>query len=114
MLIEDDQTMLSLLHTLLEMEGFEVHQLDNFSNIIKEVKQVKPDALLMDVHLEDYNGIKILEQLKADQELKELKVIMSSGMDFAHQSMDKGANDFILKPYMPDELITKIQQLLGS
>lgn len=113
MLIEDDQTMLSLLHTLLEMEGYEVHELDKFTNIVDEIKKVKPDALLMDVHLEDVDGLEILDQLKTDQELKELKVIMSSGMDFSHQSMDKGANDFILKPYMPDELITKIQQLVG-
>lgn len=114
MLIEDDQTMLSLLHTLLEMEGFEVHGLDKFSNIVNDIKQVKPDALLMDIHLEDVDGLEVLEKIKADQELKDLKVIMSSGMDFSHKCMDKGANDFILKPYMPDELIGKIQQLVGS
>jgi len=112
MLIEDDQTMLSLLHTLLEMEGFEVHELEHFSNIVKDIKQVKPDALLMDIHLEEIDGLEILEQVKADKELKDLKVIMSSGMDFSHQSLEKGANDFLLKPYMPDELIAKIQKLL--
>lgn len=114
MLIEDDQTMLYLLHTLLEMEGFEVHELDDYSNILKEIKQVKPDALLIDVHLKDVDGLEILEQMRADRSLKDLRVIMSSGMDFSHQSLEKGANDFLLKPYMPDELIAKIQKLLES
>ncbi|HKJ28072.1 MAG TPA: response regulator [Anaerolineales bacterium] len=112
MLIEDDQTMLSLLSTLLDMEGYDVHKLDEFSNVIKEIKNVKPDAVLMDVHLDDIDGLEILTELRNDQELNTLKVIMSSGMDVSHQSMDKGADDFLLKPYMPDELIGKVKQLV--
>jgi DNA-binding response OmpR family regulator len=114
MLIEDDQTMLSLLSTLLDMEGFEVHKLDTFSNVLDEIKNVMPDAVLMDVHLDEVDGLEILTQVRQDQELQDLKVIMSSGMDVSHRSIDNGANDFLLKPYMPDELIEKMKSLVGS
>ena len=53
MLIEDDPTMLSLLNTLLEIEGFEVAQLDTFDNIVEDVRVNAPDVILMDVHLHD-------------------------------------------------------------
>lgn len=114
MLIEDDQTMLSLLSTLLDMEGYEAHKLDEFSNILEEIKNVMPDAVLMDVHLDDVDGLEVLGQIRADQDLRDLKIIMSSGMDVSHQAIDKGASDFLLKPYMPDELIDKVKRLVGS
>eukprot|EP01156_Anaeramoeba_ignava_P005068 Anaeramoba_ignava/a243232_6.p2 GENE.a243232_6~~a243232_6.p2 ORF type:complete len:119 (-),score=5.17 a243232_6:325-681(-) len=114
MLIEDDQTMLSLLSTLLDMEGFGVHQVSEFTNVLDEIKKVMPDAILMDVHLGDIDGLGILEQIRTDPELETTKVIMSSGMDVSVLSRDKGANDFLLKPYMPDELIEKMKRLVES
>jgi DNA-binding response OmpR family regulator len=112
MLIEDDPTMLSLLNTLLEIEGYEVAQIDTFDNVVESVRFVAPDVILMDVNLDNADGIKLLESIRKENELQNIKVIMSSGMDFNDESLSKGANGFLLKPYMPDELITKINQLL--
>jgi DNA-binding response OmpR family regulator len=112
MLVEDDPTMLSLLDTLLEIEGFEVAQIFDFENVIEEVRMASPDVILMDVHIHDIDGKEILANLRADDGFGETKIIMSSGMDFRHECLAKGANDFILKPYMPDELINKIKQLI--
>jgi DNA-binding response OmpR family regulator len=112
MLVEDDPTMLSLLDTLLGIEGFEVAKISDFANVIEEVRLASPDVILMDVHLHDSDGKEILVDLRSDGGFGETKIIMSSGMDFRHECLAKGANDFILKPYMPDELINKIKQLI--
>jgi DNA-binding response OmpR family regulator len=112
MLIEDDPTMLSLLNTLLEIEGYEVAQIETFDNIVESVRSVAPDVILMDVNLDNADGIKLLESIRKENELQNIKVIMSSGMDFNDESLSKGANGFLLKPYMPDELISQINQLL--
>ncbi|TAK14940.1 MAG: response regulator [Anaerolineae bacterium] len=114
MLIEDDPTMISLLRTLLEIEGFEVHHMDVFQNVPQAVGAVAPDVVLMDVNLKGANGLEILAALRATPGMKQPKVILSSGMDYRHEAMAKGANEFVLKPYMPDELIQKIKDQVAG
>ena len=81
MLVEDDSTMISLLNTLLEIEGFEVAYVEDFSNVLQEIPKNKPDVILLDVHLKDVNGLDILVDIRKDANLKEVNIIMSSGMD---------------------------------
>jgi len=112
MLIEDDPTMISLLGTLLEMEGYEVIKLDQFSSVLEDIKNLGPDVILMDIHLETIDGLEILSVMRKDPELKKAKVIMTSGMDKKYESIQAGAEDFLMKPYMPDELIDKVKNLI--
>jgi DNA-binding response OmpR family regulator len=108
MLIEDDPTMINLLGTLLEMEGFQVFKLQKFGAVLDDIEREMPDAILMDVHLNDLDGLDFLVDMRKRDSIKDIKVIMSSGIDKRRESMKAGANDFLLKPYMPDELIQKI------
>jgi DNA-binding response OmpR family regulator len=107
MLIEDDETMRLLLKTLLELENYEVIQpvTTNEEMLIRSVYEKKPDALLLDVHLKGINGINILTKLRSDPEMKFLVIIMTSGMDMTKECMRNHADGFLLKPYMPDELL---------
>lgn len=114
MLIEDDPTMLSLLETLMEIEGFAVNKVVDFSQAHIEVREYHPDLVLLDVHLHEFSGLDILRHLREDKGLAELKIVMSSGMDMETECLQKGANEFVLKPYMPDELISKIKIQLGE
>lgn len=108
MLIEDDPTMISLLGTLLEMEGYQVIKIQKFGSVLEDIEREMPDVILMDVHLNDLDGLDFLAEMRKKDSIKDTVVIMSSGIDKRHQSMQAGANDFLLKPYMPDELIQKI------
>lgn len=112
MLIEDDPTMLSLLNTLLEIEGYQVSHTLDFENTIEAIEHNDPDLLLLDVNLREINGIEVLKNIRESRQLHDLSVIMSSGMDLKHECLESGANDFILKPYMPEELVNKIANLL--
>lgn len=111
MLAEDDTTMLSLLEILLKMEGFEVHALQPDSNIIEAVLREKPDILLMDVHLLNENGIDVLTKMRAMAGGGAVRVVMASGLDFNDQCMARGANAFIQKPFMPDDLIAILRSV---
>lgn len=104
--------MLSLLQTLLEIEGYEVFQSVEFDDAASRISEVKPDLIIMDVNLQSANGLDVLQAVRSDEELANTLVIMSSGMDLQNECMEKGADDFILKPYMPDELVRKIEGLL--
>lgn len=114
-LIEDDETMLALLRTLLRIEGFDAVQLstsDTAEQIIEAVRAEKPALVLLDVHLRQINGFDLLRMLRADNELKDIRVLMSSGMDFSERCIQQGADGFILKPYMPEDLIRQIHQII--
>jgi DNA-binding response OmpR family regulator len=116
MLIEDDANMFSLLTMLLEYEGFDVVQWDGgekVEDVISALQQEKPDLVLLDVHLRHLNGFDVLNSMRGEPGLSEMRVLMASGMDMTYRSKQEGANGFILKPFMPDELIQKIQQTLG-
>ena len=107
MLIEDDEIMRLLLKTLLELESYEVFQAIHINEelLLKSVYDKKPDALLLDVHLKGINGLNILTKLRNDPELKSLVIIMTSGMDVTEECIRNHADGFLLKPYMPDELL---------
>ena len=116
MVIEDDRTMLSLVKTLLGMEGFDVVIAgdDSVEVVHQALKDEKPAAALLDVNLRHMNGLDVLQQIRQDPELEGVNVIMSSGIDYSEQCLAAGAQDFILKPYMPDDLIKKIRQAIGD
>ncbi len=114
MLVEDDPTMLNLLQVLLEIEGFQVAKISNPGRILDELSASRPDVILLDVNLKNANGMDVLTTVRGAHEFKTLPIIMSSGMELEEECRLNGANDFLLKPYMPDELITKIKRQLND
>lgn len=108
---EDDKTMLNLLNTLLELEGYHVIPFSGQSQekLLISLTYEKPEVLLLDVHLHHLNGIDILKSIRQNQEHNGLKIIMTSGMDVSGECLSSGADGFLLKPFMPDELISMIQ-----
>jgi len=105
LLAEDDHTMVSLLKTLLKMEGFEVVALDVNSDVPAAVQREKPDVLLMDVHLGKQSGMDIVRSIRGDPTLAGVRIVMTSGMNVKDECLRSGANHFLLKPFMPDDLI---------
>ena len=115
MLIEDDSTMVKLLGTLLTFEGYVIAPLENddtLDSIMESVRREKPEIILLDVHLRNINGFDLLHHLRADQETKHIRILMSSGMDLRERCLSEGADNFILKPYMPEDLLSSILQTI--
>jgi CheY-like chemotaxis protein len=112
MLCEDDDTMVRLLITLLEIEGYQVTQFEGLTeaDLVNKLAFEKPDVLLMDVHLRIVNGLDLLKALRRSPIFRDLRIIMTSGMNLSDNCMSNGANAFIMKPFMPEELITTLQK----
>jgi CheY-like chemotaxis protein len=110
LLAEDDFTMVSLLKTLLKMEGFEVTALNTGSDVPAEVGQAKPDILFLDVHFGNQSGVEIIQAIRKNKALSDLRVVMTSGMSMQEECMSAGANAFLLKPFSPDDLIRMLKQ----
>jgi len=110
LLAEDDPTMVSLLTTLLKMEGFEVAAADVDADIPQMVTRECPDILFMDVHLGQQSGMEIVESIRRNPALAGVRVVMTSGLNMKDECLQRGANDFLLKPFMPDDLIRMLKQ----
>jgi CheY-like chemotaxis protein len=114
LLIEDDATMITLLRTLLEIEGFSVAQFDARADVLEQIRSQKPDAVLLDVNFKgmDASGFEVLRALRADPALAGTRVLMASGINYEQEAREAGADAFLLKPFMPDALIERIRGLL--
>jgi CheY-like chemotaxis protein len=93
------------------MEGFEVLALDVNSDVPAVVQREKPHALFMDVHLGGQkSGMEILDMIRGQKELSDVRIVMTSGLNVKEECINRGANAFLLKPFMPDDLIRVLKQ----
>ena len=97
--------MVSLLQTLLKMEGFETVVLNSDADVVGAVLREKPDVLFMDVHLGPQSGMDIMESIRKNPQIADVRVVMTSGLNVKEECLQRGADDFLLKPFMPAELI---------
>jgi CheY-like chemotaxis protein len=112
MLIEDDPTMVSLLTTLLDLEGFTVNAPKNhqLKGILSAIINEHPQVALVDVNLSAGSGLDLVREIRQDPEIKDIRILMSSGLNLKQECIQAGADGFILKPFMPDELIKLIHR----
>jgi DNA-binding response OmpR family regulator len=112
MVIENDPKMLSLLTTLLNLEGFAVKSPANHSieELINAMVDERPEIALVDVNLNTGSGLDLVRAIRQNPEIKDTCVLMSSGLNLKKECTQAGADGFIMKPYMPDELIKQIHK----
>ncbi|HEY9077121.1 MAG TPA: response regulator [Anaerolineaceae bacterium] len=113
LLVDDDRTMCSLVKTLLSLEGYSVviapTNLEE-QEILEFVIREKPEYILMDVHLRGLNGLDILRRLKQTSPIFTGKIILVSGIDYHDKAYEAGAAGFLIKPYMPSDLLELLKK----
>jgi len=102
--------MIKLLEILLNLENFVTakNEKEDPELIINQLRVFQPDLILMDIYLKQLNGMDLLNEIRSLEDLAAIKVIVTSGSDMKDYCLANGANGFILKPYMPDDLIKMI------
>lgn len=113
MIVDDDKLTVSLLKTLLELDGFEVISVAEGVAAFQRAQDEPPDAFLVDYHLADCDGTEFVEQVRSDPQLYQLPVVMTSGLNREDEAMQAGADWFLIKPFDPSELVSVLQKLLG-
>lgn len=116
LVVDDDRTMVSLLRTLLELDGYEVALAGTAQSFWEQLDEHQPDLILLDVHLQDQDGFELVKTLRnrSDTSVAQTPVIMTSGMEVSSKSRDAGADAFLLKPYDPEQLLDRIRSYLGE
>ncbi len=112
LIVDDDRTTAKLLVTLFQLEGFDVVTNPRPDTVRAAAREEHPDAVLMDCHLADRDGLAVLRELRADPEFSKLPIIMTSGLDRSTEALRDGANAFVLKPFPPAELIDTVRRAM--
>jgi len=109
MVIEDDAEILYIVYVLLKEEGHEVIYESDLS-IIKEVKTIQPDLILMDELLGNEKGSAACKTLKANEETTHIPIIMMSALlGIEKMAAEAGADGFLRKPFDRQELYTLVK-----
>lgn len=118
LLVEDDPGIESLVRFRLEREGFEVRHAPDGEQALKAFDDpAVPDLVVMDVMLPYRNGYELLADMRARPKLAAVPVLMLSGCgreEDVVRGLSGGANDYVLKPLRPAELIARVRRLLGD
>ena len=112
LVVDDDRTTTRLLAMLLELEGFQVSQTPQAEAVLEMGRKKNVDAFVIDCNLGEVSGVDLLRHIRADADLADKRVIMTSGLDLSHEAMGAGADLFLLKPFSPTELSEKLGALL--
>lgn len=118
--IVDDETHIRILleETLEELEeqGVEIYLASNGEQALAVIRRHYPRLVFLDVMMPILNGYDVCEQIRADQTLSGIEIIMltAKGQDIDRQrGLSAGANDYITKPFDPDAVLARAKAIFG-
>jgi len=126
LVVEDDLHMRVFITTVLETSGYNATATKDGQEGIRKVKEDRPDLIILDVMMPEEGGVSMYRQLKTDNQLKDIPVVMLSGVEsetFLHslKMMSTGLRDplpdpeaYVEKPPKAEELISIVQKLLAD
>ena len=113
--VEDDASIRDIEIYTLNSTGFEARGFENGEDFFAALAQETPDLVILDVMLPGMDGVSILRKMKDNAATKRLPVIMATakGMEYDKiQSLDLGADDYLVKPFGMMEMVSRVRAVL--
>lgn len=116
LLVEDDPFLLSMYSTKFELENFKVITAEDGEKGLEKAKNEIPNIILLDILMPKMNGFDVLKNLKDDNNLKNIPVILLTNLnqkDEIERGLTLGADDYLIKAhFMPSEIVSKIKRVI--
>ena len=113
---DDDRDILQLVSFRLERADYEVVQANDGEEALRLVKELRPDLAVLDLMMPKLNGYEVIREIRRDEETKAIPVILLTARvqeaDVA-RGFEAGADDYLKKPFSPQELRARVQAILG-
>jgi CheY-like chemotaxis protein len=116
LIAEDERDIRDLVAFTLRFAGHEVFAASNGEEAVEMAFKVDPDLILMDVRMPRMTGYEACKALKANPEVKDIPVVFLSAKgqeSEIQQGLEAGAEEYLLKPFAPDQLTGKIKEILA-
>lgn len=114
-LAEDNSTLSLLLKFRLEKEGFELLIAKDGKEAVELIEQHKPDLILTDIMMPFMSGLEVISHVRNKLGMQEVPIIVFSAAgqeEMVLKAFNLGANDFMGKPFSPNELVIRVKRLL--
>jgi diguanylate cyclase (GGDEF)-like protein len=115
LIADDEPDLRDILRTVLESAGFSVTEAPDGAQALSAVRQQPPDLLILDYMMPHMTGPEVCATLKQDMLLRHLPIIMLTGKSEVKDKIDginAGADDYVIKPYDPTELLVRVKMVL--
>ena len=115
LVVDDNKDICTLIENILLSEGYEVQTCCNPLEVSTIIKDTKPALIITDMLMSGFDGRTLTKEVKADPETEHIKIMMMSAHPDAESiSRSIGVDDFLTKPFEIDDLVNKVEKLLGS
>lgn len=115
LLVDDSRAMRAILGSIVRKMGFEVSEAEHGLDALEKLSQCSlPDLLLVDWNMPEMNGLELVKELRSKDEYQGLRIVMvtsESEMDCMVAALEAGADEYLMKPFEPEELIAKLKQI---
>ncbi len=115
--VEDDAAIRMLIVSVLEADGHELFEAADGLQALPVARECRPDVVLLDIGLPGQDGFAVLDELKADAELREVPVLMVTAWadpELVGRALDRGAAGYIRKPFDIEDLGSQVGQALSG
>ena len=117
LIVDDEKVIRDLVKVCLKSQGYEVHEAENGGQALERAQHIKPDLVILDLMMPDKWGYAVCEDLRKNPETKDaLIMFLTARKSSPSQKMGelKGGDEYMVKPFTPEELREKVKKLLGS
>jgi DNA-binding response OmpR family regulator len=112
LVVDDEPRMVRFIRLNLEQDGFEVVEAPNGTEALNRIRNTMPDLVLLDVMLPDIDGLDLLRMIREFSPVPILMVTAKGEEDDRVRGLERGADDYITKPFSPRELASRIRAVL--
>jgi len=112
--LDDDKQFCDLIKIVLEMEGYQTAVAHAPEEMMPLARELDPALVLMDVHVANTETFELLREFRTDMTLRDVPVVMTSGIDYGAECREQGAAAFLFKPFRPTELLNTIAGLIDG
>lgn len=114
---DDDALLVDLLAYRLTGRGYDVIVAHDGSQALEQLAAARPDAIVLDAMMPVVDGYEVLRRVREDERLAHIPVLMLTARKQESDivgALELGANDYMVKPFIPEELVARLSRLLGA
>ena len=112
LVIDDEQSILSLVSAYLRPEGYEVYTASDGPTGLKAARAYKPDLIVLDIMLPEMDGMELLTRLRRESDVYVIMLTARAEETDKIVGLSVGADDYVTKPFSPRELVARVKAAL--